>query len=153
MRVYSSDTDSLAHKFHKQWNTSVVSAKPYPQKNLPVGIFVKTILILVTYTPFCLRCSSKNGNQEEYVDRNGIKVVVGHYVGPSLKQVPNATLAEINANNFHPEPKAGKDGRPVMTPPKDLFRMQKLFQINRFNLLASDRIALNRTLPDVRRKK
>lgn len=102
---------------------------------------------------FCLRCSSKNGNQEEYVDRNGIKVVVGHYVGPSLKQVPNATLAEINANNFHPEPKAGKDGRPVMTPPKDLFRMQKLFQINRFNLLASDRIALNRTLPDVRRKK
>lgn len=96
---------------------------------------------------------SKNGNQEEYVDRNGIKVVVGHYVGPSLKQVPNATLAEINANNFHPEPKAGKDGRPVMTPPKDLFRMQKLFQINRFNLLASDRIALNRTLPDVRRKK
>ncbi|ODM95842.1 Polypeptide N-acetylgalactosaminyltransferase 3 [Orchesella cincta] len=30
--------------------------------------------------------------------------------------------------------------------------MNKLFQINRFNLMASDRIPLNRSLPDVRRK-
>ncbi|XP_059612994.1 polypeptide N-acetylgalactosaminyltransferase 3 isoform X2 [Phlebotomus argentipes] len=32
-----------------------------------------------------------------------------------------------------------------------MVRMQQSFQINRFNLLASDRISLNRTLPDVRR--
>lgn len=31
--------------------------------------------------------------------------------------------------------------------------MQQLYQINRFNLMASDRIPLNRTLPDVRKKR
>lgn len=41
-------------------------------------------------------------------------------------------------------------GNPVVIPSKDLLKMQQLFQINRFNLLASDRISVNRSLPDVR---
>ncbi|KAJ8948065.1 hypothetical protein NQ314_008494 [Rhamnusium bicolor] len=59
----------------------------------------------------------------------------------------------INKNNFNPRPGAGKNGLPVAIEPKDLLEMQQLFQINRFNLLASDRIPLNRSLPDYRRKK
>lgn len=59
----------------------------------------------------------------------------------------------LNSNNFNPQPNAGKNGNPVVIDSKDLLEMQQLFQINRFNLLASDKIPLNRSLPDYRRKK
>lgn len=58
----------------------------------------------------------------------------------------------MNRNMFNPRPNAGKNGSPVMIPPKDFFMMKQLFQINRFNLMASDRIPLNRSLPDMRKK-
>lgn len=54
---------------------------------------------------------------------------------------------------FNPRPFEGRDGDPVLIPSKDFYVMQQLFQINRFNLMASDRIPLNRTLPDVRKKR
>ncbi|XP_060521578.1 polypeptide N-acetylgalactosaminyltransferase 1-like [Cylas formicarius] len=95
----------------------------------------------------------RESGQEEYMGKNGIKVIVGHYVGNSKRNVPNATYDMLNKNNFDPRPEAGSMGNPVVVEPKDLLVMQQLFQINRFNLLASDRIPLNRTLPDVRRKK
>lgn len=79
--------------------------------------------------------------------------MIGHYVGRSEDKIPNATYAMINANNFNPRPNAGKNGNPVVVEPKDLLKKQQLFQINKFNLIASDLIPLNRTLPDVRRKK
>lgn len=59
----------------------------------------------------------------------------------------------MNANNFQPEEHAGENGQPVVIAPKDLLEMQQQFQINRFNIMASDRIPLNRTLPDVRKKR
>jgi hypothetical protein len=78
---------------------------------------------------------------------------VGHYVGNPIHKIPNASYDMINTNNFDPRPGAGKNGNPVVIEPKDLLKMQQYFQINRFNLLASDRIPLNRSLPDFRRKK
>lgn len=87
------------------------------------------------------------------MDGRGIHVVVGHYVGRSEDRVPNATRDMINRNDFAPKPNAGRNGNPVVVQPRDLLRMQQLFQINKFNLLASDMIPLNRSLPDVRRKK
>lgn len=69
------------------------------------------------------------------------------------KTVPNATYHMLNSNNFHPQPNAGRNGSPVVIDAKDLLEMQQLFQINRFNLLASDKIPLNRSLPDYRRKR
>lgn len=59
----------------------------------------------------------------------------------------------MNENLFAPVNGEGDNGRPVVIPPREILKMQQLFQINRFNLLASDRIPLNRTLPDVRKKK
>lgn len=56
----------------------------------------------------------------------------------------------LNTNNYNPVEGAGDMGNPVVIPSKDLLTMQQLFQINRFNLLASDRISFNRSLPDVR---
>ncbi|XP_069791624.1 polypeptide N-acetylgalactosaminyltransferase 13 isoform X1 [Narcine bancroftii] len=41
-------------------------------------------------------------------------------------------------------------GKAVLIPKEDQEKMSELFKINQFNLMASDMIALNRTLPDVR---
>ncbi|CAG9863627.1 unnamed protein product [Phyllotreta striolata] len=96
--------------------------------------------------------SKRNWRNNEYVDKNGISVIVGHYVGNlgyNKTKLPDEIL---NSNNFAPDPKAGRNGQPVIVPSKDFIKMQQLYQINQFNLLASDRIPLNRSLPDYRRK-
>lgn len=59
----------------------------------------------------------------------------------------------MNENNFAPLTAEGENGRPVAISQRDMLKMQQQFLINRYNLLASDRIPLNRTLPDVRKKK
>lgn len=59
----------------------------------------------------------------------------------------------LNTNMFDPKPSEGKDGQPVLIPSHLSAKMQQLYHINRFNLMASDRIPLNRSLPDVRKKK
>lgn len=62
-------------------------------------------------------------------------------------------LELLNANMFDPKPNEGKNGQAVIIPSFLAVRARQLFRINRFNLMASDRIPLNRTLLDVRRKK
>ncbi|XP_046753760.1 polypeptide N-acetylgalactosaminyltransferase 3-like isoform X2 [Diprion similis] len=93
-------------------------------------------------------------SQKKYMENRGIQVIVGHYIGDSVDplQSPNIDQDLLNKNMFNPRPYEGRDGHPVMIPPKDFILMKQLFQINRFNLLASDRIPLNRSLPDVRKK-
>jgi len=54
---------------------------------------------------------------------------------------------------FDPRPNEGKNGQAVVIPSHELLKMQQLFQINRFNLMASDRIPLDRSLPDMRKKR
>ena len=44
----------------------------------------------------------------------------------------------------------GEMGRPVQLPPDQESLMREKFRLNQFNLLASDSISLNRSLPDVR---
>lgn len=56
-------------------------------------------------------------------------------------------------NHFDPVPGEGEMGSPVSVPSRDVLKMQHIFQVNRFNLMASDRVSLNRSLPDVRRAK
>ncbi|XP_021919477.1 polypeptide N-acetylgalactosaminyltransferase 1-like isoform X2 [Zootermopsis nevadensis] len=94
-------------------------------------------------------------DQKEYVDHRGVHVVVGHYMGEAnnLQNPPNLTEELLNSNMFDPRPNQGKDGQPVVIPSHELLKMQQLFHINRFNLMASDRIPLNRSLPDVRKKR
>ena len=44
----------------------------------------------------------------------------------------------------------GEMGKPVIIEPEGKAESERLWHINEFNLMASDRIALNRSLPDVR---
>ncbi|XP_038245830.1 polypeptide N-acetylgalactosaminyltransferase 1 isoform X3 [Dermochelys coriacea] len=44
----------------------------------------------------------------------------------------------------------GEMGKPVVVPKEDQEKMKEMFKINQFNLMASEMIALNRSLPDVR---
>ncbi|BES96786.1 polypeptide N-acetylgalactosaminyltransferase [Nesidiocoris tenuis] len=93
-------------------------------------------------------------DQKQYVDARGVHVVVGHYMGDGADMnQPNLTDEIINSNKFNPLPGEGKDGMPVVIPPHLAGKMHQLYRINRFNLMASDRIHLNRSLPDVRKKK
>ena len=43
-----------------------------------------------------------------------------------------------------------KWGNPVIVPKEDQEKMKEMFKVNKFNLMASEMIALNRSLPDVR---
>lgn len=62
-------------------------------------------------------------------------------------------VAILNSATFtSTDPLAGRDGEAVIIPSFESPKMSKLFQINRFNIMASDRIPLNRSLPDVRKK-
>lgn len=44
----------------------------------------------------------------------------------------------------------GEMGKPVVIPKEDQEKMKEMFKINQFNLMASEMIAFNRSLPDVR---
>lgn len=44
----------------------------------------------------------------------------------------------------------GEMGKPVVIPKEQQEKMKEMFKINQFNLMASEMIALNRSLPDVR---
>lgn len=47
---------------------------------------------------------------------------------------------------------SGENGQPVYLPPGEQSRANQLYYVNRFNLVVSDRISVNRSLPDVRRR-
>ena len=93
------------------------------------------------------RAESKK--QYEYVDKKGIRVIVGHYKGDDKPGI-NFTAEELNSNNFSPEEGAGAGGRPVYLKPHEEIRSKRLFHLNEFNLVVSDKISLDRKLDDVR---
>lgn len=57
----------------------------------------------------------------------------------------------LDTNNYNPLPGFGENGAPVYIPDSNRSKAKQLFYINRFNLLASDWISVNRSVPDVRK--
>lgn len=53
-------------------------------------------------------------------------------------------------NHNNPSSWPGENGKGVLIPKEDEGLKNEKFKLNQFNLLASDKIALNRSLPDVR---
>ena len=93
--------------------------------------------------------------QKEYINKRGVHVIVGQYMGKGYpwEATPNLTDQLINANYYSPVPKMGENGLPVYIPEFEANKMRQLFHINRFNLLASDRISVNRSIPDPRKQR
>lgn len=60
--------------------------------------------------------------------------------------MPVCVSAAISRSHEGP----GEMGKSVNIPKEEHEKMKELFKINQFNLMASDLIALNRSLPDVR---
>ena len=75
-----------------------------------------------------------------------------------IKEIPNDVGKPVNippqrdggARKEQSPPGPGDMGRPVNIPPEKEKEMKELFKINQFNLMASDMISVNRTLPDYR---
>ncbi|XP_051867819.1 polypeptide N-acetylgalactosaminyltransferase 13 [Pristis pectinata] len=86
-------------------------------------IWVLLDVILLLYFSECNKCDDKK-------DRSLL---------PALRAVISRT-----------QEGPGEMGKAVHIPKEDQEKMRELFKINQFNLMASDMIALNRTLPDVR---
>lgn len=84
-----------------------------------------------------------------------MKTIIGKYVGPKpiWADMSSQNISDelLNSNNYDPDPEIGRDGRPAYLPgyPKDQLRL--LYSINRFNLAASDKISVDRKLPDARK--
>nr|CAD2197170.1 unnamed protein product [Meloidogyne enterolobii] len=118
-----------------------------------------TLLILLAQEallgPVFLTKSSSSSlltvDPDSYAGR-GVQLLVGHFNGnlPAERRA-NLTEDELNKNNYSPIPEAGQNGHPVELSPEEEKRAEHTFGINQFNLLASDSIAINRTLPDIRR--
>lgn len=84
-----------------------------------------------------------------------MKTIIGKYVGarPEWAGMTGQNLSDelLNTNNYNPDPDIGRDGKPAYLPgyPKD--ELNLLYTINRFNLVASDKISVDRKLPDARK--
>uniref|UniRef100_A0A915HK57 Glycosyltransferase 2-like domain-containing protein n=1 Tax=Romanomermis culicivorax TaxID=13658 RepID=A0A915HK57_ROMCU len=134
---------------------------------VPFMIFITFLSIWMLMTMFLLELQEQffqNGGQQppndisqsdyEYL-KNRVQVVVGHYNGNLPKdenKKKNLSQETINENNYNPFPGFGEKGKAVRLNGEDEIKSKDLFQINQFNLVASDRIALNRTLLDARKK-
>ncbi|CAG4942340.1 unnamed protein product [Parnassius apollo] len=87
-------------------------------------------------------------DQDSYIDKSGMRVIVGHYVGGYSGG--NLSQEIINANNYAPVEGAGEGGRPVQLSPREIITARELFALHSYNILVGDRININRSLPDVR---
>lgn len=110
--------------------------------------------------------ASDSEDREAVVQRDGIHVIVGHYVADrslfqpisadsndslSLNQSTEIESLSRTYDGYEPIPGAGEEGTPVFLPSFLEPKQRALFAINRFNILASDRISVSRKLPDVRK--
>ncbi|XP_053214639.1 polypeptide N-acetylgalactosaminyltransferase 13-like [Panonychus citri] len=97
---------------------------------------------------------SESKLQKEFIDKKGIHVIVGQYNGKSLPWLGSANLSQeiLNSNNYNPIPRAGEHGSPVYISQHEQQKVKILYHINKFNIVASDRISVDRSLPDPRKQ-
>ncbi|XP_023320235.1 polypeptide N-acetylgalactosaminyltransferase 13 [Eurytemora carolleeae] len=130
--------------------TRIFSNRRYCTILILISAFILTFYILSKPNPAPGSSSTPTRrHQEEYIDRKGIRVIVGHYKeedGPA----PNFTQSELNLNRYSPVAGAGDGGQPVLVKNHQQIISKRLWFLNQFNLVASDSISVDRNLSDVR---
>ena len=131
------------------FNRNVCAALPFPRKKL------FTILIIFSFVTFLTlfykrlkpqhaaesgnkveRTNKKINRQTEYVDKKGMHVVVGKYVGSDLSsKKPDLSDAEMDANRYDPHPGDGEEGQPVFLGIREERVGKRLWHINKFNIM------------------
>ncbi|XP_011824707.1 PREDICTED: polypeptide N-acetylgalactosaminyltransferase 13, partial [Mandrillus leucophaeus] len=101
-------------------------------------MWVLVDVFLLLYFSECNKCDDKKERSLLPALRAWCRTITGDLVW--------AFRAVISRNQEGP----GEMGKAVLIPKDDQEKMKELFKINQFNLMASDLIALNRSLPDVR---
>ncbi|XP_050682263.1 polypeptide N-acetylgalactosaminyltransferase 3-like isoform X2 [Leptidea sinapis] len=87
-------------------------------------------------------------DKDSYVDNSGMRVVVGHYVGGNSGG--NLSQEVVHSNNYAPVDGAGEGGRPVQLSQREIITARELYPLHSYNILVSDKISINRSLPDMR---
>lgn len=154
-----------------QWNAII---RMITRKRLKFYLISAALFIILVMTMIHKSIISSNShveetehkNHNEYVQQkiqlrghrlrmSRIKTVVGRYVGPTPSWADpskqNVTQELLNTNNYDPDPEVGQNGKPAYFPGYPQDQMRILFSINRFNLVASDKISVDRKLPDPRK--
>ncbi|XP_033099065.1 polypeptide N-acetylgalactosaminyltransferase 1-like isoform X2 [Anneissia japonica] len=104
--------------------------------------FMLDIMLIMYYS----ECNSQNNCNQGNAHGQPVLREEGH----------NEESVKVNERRaFHPEPRhnpdgPGENGKAVVIPPEKEELQKEMFKINQFNLMASDMISLNRSLPDVR---
>lgn len=101
----------------------------------------------VVKTEDCENKITKTNNSEREV-RNAETPLTRRPVRAEKEKFRHLPMVTPQAPKTQQQP--GDDGRAVFIPSDKQDEMKKLFQINQFNLLASDLMSLNRSLPDYR---
>ncbi|XP_071961390.1 polypeptide N-acetylgalactosaminyltransferase 1-like isoform X2 [Antedon mediterranea] len=109
-----------------------------------IWVFIDVVAVLYYSAP-CIGPTCKKASEN---DPNLVKRIVENanewvYRKPEdKKQIDVPRQINLDA--------PGEMGKPVIIEQENKAESDRLFKINEFNLMASDRVALNRTLPDVR---
>lgn len=153
-------------RLKRQIPWSAIILRWLTRKRLKANLIIMALVTICVLT--LIHKNSINNNISSSRSRDGklkahdhnirgskMRTVIGRYAGPKpiWLDLSNQNITDelLNSNNYDPDPEMGSNGRPVYLPGYPQDRMRALFSINRFNLVVSDKISVDRKLPDARK--
>lgn len=111
-------------------------------------VWVMLDMFILLYFSECNKCDDKK--ERGLPGRAGESEVQHKPHAHTRIKIENISIYLIADALSRPRDGPGEGGKPVVIPKENQEKMKEMFKINQFNLMASEMIALNRTLPDVR---
>lgn len=119
-------------------------------------VWVMLDMFILLYFSECNKCDDKK--ERGLPGRDGECTLIHTYTYdhrdihslPPASSLIDGVYVSIVDGLSRPRDGPGEGGKPVVIPKENQEKMKEMFKINQFNLMASEMIALNRSLPDVR---